>query len=85
MFRAQARSHTRRHHAVSVRVTTWRRLQRLALHCILTENSLIVHQVEVNHGYRCPDAQQGQDNEPGEEAAAAAAGPRGGLLSIFVG
>lgn len=42
---------------------------------VLTEDSLIVDQVEVDHGYGRPDTQQGQDDEPGEEAAAAA-GPR---------
>lgn len=53
------------------------------LHRVLTKDSLIVDQVEVDHSYRCPDTQQGQDNEPGEETAAA--GTRVCLLPILIG
>lgn len=45
-----------------------------------TKNSLIVDQVKVDHSYRRPDAQQGQHDEPGEEAAAAGVG----LLPVLV-
>lgn len=52
----------------------------------LTEDTLIAEHVEVNDSYRCPDPQQGQNNEPREEATAAAtAGPRVCLLPILVG
>lgn len=44
------------------------------LYSVLTKDSLIVNQVEVDHGYGRPDTQQGQDDEPGEEAAAAGPG-----------
>lgn len=47
----------------------------------LTQDSLVVHQVEVNHSNRGPDSQQGQDDEPGEEAA----GARVRLLAILAG
>lgn len=54
--------------------------------CVLqhvpTKNSLIVNQVKVDHSYRRPDTQQGQHDEPGEEAAAT--GLRVGLLPILV-
>ena len=53
------------------------------LHHVLTKDSLIVDQVEVDHSYRRPDTQQGQNNEPGEEAAAA--GPRVRLLPVLIG
>lgn len=53
-------------------------------HCAaLTHYSLVVDQVEVNHGDGRPHAQQGEDDEPGEEAAAAGAGV--GLLPILIG
>lgn len=50
--------------------------------CVLTENSLIVDQIEVDHGHRCPDTQQGQHDEPGEEAAA---GTGVSLLPVLIG
>lgn len=53
------------------------------LYSVLTKDSLIVNQVEVDHGYGRPDTQQGQDDEPGEEAAAA--GPGVWLLPILIG
>ena len=52
------------------------------LHQVLTKDALIVDQVEVDHGYRCPHTEQGQHNEPGEEAAA---GPRVALLPVLIG
>lgn len=52
-------------------------------HRVLTEDSLIVDQVEVDHSYGRPDTQQGQHDEPGEEAAAA--GPGVCLLPILIG
>lgn len=51
--------------------------------CIpLTNNSLIVNQVKVDHSYGCPDTQQGQDDEPGEDGAAAGARVR--LLPVLI-
>lgn len=49
----------------------------------LTQDSLVVDQVEVNHGDGRPHAQQGEHDEPGEEAAAAWARLR--LLPILIG
>lgn len=50
---------------------------------VLTQDTLVVDQVEVNHGHRRPHAQQGEDDEPGEEAAAARARLR--LLPVLIG
>lgn len=47
---------------------------------IPTKNSLIIHQVKVDHGNRSPDPQQGQHDEPSEETAA---GPRFRPLPIL--
>lgn len=51
----------------------------------LTEDTLIAEHIEVDDSYRGPDPQQGQNNEPREEAAAAAARPGVHLLPVLVG
>lgn len=66
------------------RKDTFRKPPVCVSHRVLTKDSLIVNQVKVNNSYRCPDTQQGQNNEPGEEAGAAA-GPRVCLLPILIG
>ena len=35
----------------------------------LTDDALVVDQVEVDDGHRGPDAQEGKNHEPGEEGA----------------